>query len=799
MGRTWKVTTAIGSVCSARVRRVLTTISIVVVTLAAPVAVLAISPGEASAATPPAGYGEGSGFCSSAVPGGYTLGASDDNVYACGPANNSGTGDKVPASGAYQGFFEDSDYEFQCVELANRFAFDIWNLQPISGGSLDGADYASTLSSERGVTLMQNGTPGQPYLPGDIVSFTGTGALADGHVAVVMSSTYAAGDGGNYSVNLLQENASANGEASATVSNWSMGDPSGSDVTPSNFDALATQSTSPPQNGAFVSYDNDDYIIAGGAPLYISSWAVYGGTPPSSDIDPLSQTQWDALSAVPANGTFINFVNGANGQGVGSYVIAGGAPLYISSWSAYGLSSAPSGVVNVDSWNLSNYGNSLDHLVAVPANGTFVNFNSNGQGVGSYVIAGGAPLYISSWSAFGLSSAPSDVVQADSWELSNYGNPLDVLNAVPANGTFVNFNSNGQGVGSYVIAGGAPLYISSWSAFGLSSAPSDVVQADSWELSNYGNPLDVLNAVPANGTFVNFNSNGQGVGSYVIAGGAPLYISSWSAYGLTGAPSSVVQADAWDLSNYGNPLDVLNAVPTDGTNVQGVPSTNFWTFMYGGLLPAAASPSATQVPDTSLASFPLDAAPTISSSNATTLIEQVPASFRVTTNADYPTPSLTESGSLPSGVTFTDNGDGTATLAGIPAAGTAATYPLTITASNGISPDATQSFTLTVAPIGISTTSLPNGSVYSKTNKVSYSATLSASGGNPPYKWSLVKGSGTLPPGLTLKSTGVISGKAKTAGTYSFTVQVVDTKTKKTKTTPSTQNTATATLSITIS
>ncbi len=50
------------------------------------------------------------------------------------------------------------------------------------------------------------------------------------------------------------------------------------------------------------------------------------------------------------------------------------------------------------------------------------------------------------------------------------------------------------------------------------------------------------------------------------------------------------------------------------------------------------------------------------------------------------------------GVTFVDNRDGTATLAGTPAAGTADTYPLTITAANGTTPDATQSFTLTVPP-----------------------------------------------------------------------------------------------------
>ena len=269
MGGIWSASTAMGTLRSSRVRRGLAAVAI---GLSASVVVLASSPGKAWAATPTAGYGEGSGFCSSAVPGGSTLGASYDNVYACGPANNNGTGYEVPAGGSYQGFFEDSDYEFQCVELANRFVFDVWNLQPISGGSLDGADYASTLSSERGVTLVANGTAGQPYLPGDVVSFTGSGALADGHVAVVMSSTYSAGDGGNYSVTLLQEDASANGEASATVTDWSMGDPSGSEVTPSNFDALASGGGSgPPSTGT-------DLVENGGFNAGTADWEVGSGT-----------------------------------------------------------------------------------------------------------------------------------------------------------------------------------------------------------------------------------------------------------------------------------------------------------------------------------------------------------------------------------------------------------------------------------------------------------------------------------------------------------------------------------------
>jgi hypothetical protein len=54
----------------------------------------------------------------------------------------------------------------------------------------------------------------------------------------------------------------------------------------------------------------------------------------------------------------------------------------------------------------------------------------------------------------------------------------------------------------------------------------------------------------------------------------------------------------------------------------------------------------------------------------------------------------------------------------------------------------------------------------------SYSQTLTANGGSSPYTWSVA--TGTLPPGLTLSSAGVISGTPTTAGTSSFTIQVSD-------------------------
>ena len=88
-------------------------------------------------------------------------------------------------------------------------------------------------------------------------------------------------------------------------------------------------------------------------------------------------------------------------------------------------------------------------------------------------------------------------------------------------------------------------------------------------------------------------------------------------------------------------------------------------------------------------------APAITSADSTTFTTGTAGTFTVTTTG-FPTSALSETGAL-LGVTFVDNSNGTATLAGTPASGTDGTYPLTITADNGVVPDATQSFTLTVA------------------------------------------------------------------------------------------------------
>src|SRR5207302_9695807 len=56
---------------------------------------------------------------------------------------------------------------------------------------------------------------------------------------------------------------------------------------------------------------------------------------------------------------------------------------------------------------------------------------------------------------------------------------------------------------------------------------------------------------------------------------------------------------------------------------------------------------------------------------------------------------------------------------------------------------------------------------------------LQASGGVPPYTWSLATGSGPLPPGMSLSSSGAISGTppANLSSSYSFALQVADSQT----------------------
>jgi CHAP domain len=111
-------------------------------------------------------------------------------------------------------------------------------------------------------------------------------------------------------------------------------------------------------DGSFVQVSGTTaiYEIAGEAPLYVSSWTPFGGPQPYSVI---SQAQFDALNPVSANGTMIR-----SAQTGAIYIVAGGAPLWVSSCADF---NGCAGDVNVDQRDIDNAGSAASHLSLVLA------------------------------------------------------------------------------------------------------------------------------------------------------------------------------------------------------------------------------------------------------------------------------------------------------------------------------------------------------------------------------------------------------------------------------------------------
>lgn len=143
-------------------------------------------------------------------------------------------------------------------------------------------------------------------------------------------------------------------------------------------------SVRPIADGDFVADPRDGavYRIAGGAPIYVSTWAAFPGT---QQLWTLRPGDFDALPQYPRDGTFIRDTStGA------VFRIAGGAPLYVSSWAPFG---GPQPYMDVDGVAIRRAGDSkaFSHLAARPAEGTYLR---DAKDSAVYQVVGGAPLYV---------------------------------------------------------------------------------------------------------------------------------------------------------------------------------------------------------------------------------------------------------------------------------------------------------------------------------------------------------------------------------------------------------------------
>jgi Putative Ig domain len=319
-----------------------------------------------------------------------------------------------------------------------------------------------------------------------------------------------------------------------------------------------------------------------------------------------------------------------------------------------------------------------------------------------------------------------------------------------------------------------------------SAATADftVNQAGAVAITTTGSPTPTITetgALPAGLTFTN-NGNGTALlsGTATVTGTTPITITASNGISPNATQTfTIVVGQAPTFTSANTATGAVGTAFTFTVTTGGYPAPSFgWSNVPPGLTFTANTNGTATLAGTPTTAgtyaMPLSAAntygtaqqtltvtvrqaPAITSANAATLTVGTAGTFTVT-GTGSPTPTFTESGALPSGVTFTGNSNGTATLAGTPAAGTTGTYPITITAANGVGSNATQSFTLTVsaAPLAPTITS-GNATTFTVGTAGTFSVT---STGSPA---ATLTESGALPSGVTFTGNG--NGTATLAGT----------------------------------
>ena len=256
----------------------------------------------------------------------------------------------------------------------------------------------------------------------------------------------------------------------------------------------------------------------------------------------------------------------------------------------------------------------------------------------------------------------------------------------------------------------------------------------------------------------------------VNPGTAPSFTSAAQATFTTGVKKE------FTVTATGSPLPALARSGTLPAGITFTDNGDGTATLAGTAAPAAAPPgsqsaypltfNATSAAGNAAQNFSLTVvnpgtAPSFTSAAQATFTTGVKKEFTVTATGS-PLPALARSGTLPAGITFTDNGDGTATLAGTaaPAAappGSQSAYPLTFNATSAAG-NAAQNFSLTVVNPGTAP-SFTSAAQATFTTGVKKEFTVTATGSPLPA----LARSGTLPAGITFTDNG--DGTATLAGT----------------------------------
>ena len=366
--------------------------------------------------------------------------------------------------------------------------------------------------------------------------------------------------------------------------------------------------------------------------------------------------------------------------------------------------------------------------------------NASGTGTNTLVISViGPPVITSNLVAMGTKGT------AFSYQITATNSPTRYGASGLPSGLGVNTHS-GLISGTPTVTGSFSVTISGTNSLGSGTANLDLTLQQAPALANGPPPTTTLINSPYSFTY---SYSGYPTPTFAVtSGGLPTGITLSSAGVVSGTPTVV-----------GTSTGTITA-----SNGVGTPATQGF-------------------------SITVQQAPTITSSPLSVAITNGSTYNFTFTATGYPAPTFSvTSGSLPPGLTLSSAGvlSGTPTQTG--------TYSGTVTASNGVGIAAAQSFSITVQQAPAITSTAPTGT--SSSGNV-YNFTFTATG-YPAPTFSLT--SGSLPPGLTLSSAGVLSGTPTQVGTYSgtvtasngvgtastqsFTITIVDTPSTDTPTMP---------------
>jgi hypothetical protein len=223
----------------------------------------------------------------------------------------------------------------------------------------------------------------------------------------------------------------------------------------------------------------------------------------------------------------------------------------------------------------------------------------------------------------------------------------------------------------------------------------------------------------------------------------------WSA---TGVPAGLTMSPAGILS--GTPTSTTSALITVTATDGRTPVSRRFTLVVRAPVPGVLDyAGSTTLPDVNVGQF---------------------MSFGVTPSAGVPpyTVSVAPGSSLPAGLRLYSPAEVPSSswfIAGFPAAAGLDTFELTFTDSSGA--QTRRTFTLNVSPLNL----LPN--IKAGAPGVAYAYQFTVVGGTAPYTFTASRTSTSLdllPPGLTLSSSGLLSGTPQGTGSYSFIVRAQD-------------------------